>query len=84
MDYADVVFQGAPVYTVDAGRPWARSVAVRDGVIAAVSSQAEVAALIGSDTRVVDLDADQMVLPGFIDSHSHLTEGPLETAGVDT
>jgi predicted amidohydrolase YtcJ len=24
-----------------------------------------------------------MVLPGFIDSHSHLTGGPLETAGVD-
>jgi predicted amidohydrolase YtcJ len=83
MDYADVVFQGAPVYTVDTGRPWAQAVAVRGGAIAAVGSEAEVAALIGPDTRVVDLDSGHLVLPGFIDSHSHLTEGPLETAGVD-
>ncbi len=83
MDYADVVFTGAPVYTVDAARPWAQAVALRAGVIAAVGSAAEIAGLIGPNTRVVDLDSDQMVLPGFIDSHSHLTEGPLETAGID-
>ena len=83
MNPADFVIRGAPVYTVDPGRPWAHSVAVRNGLIAAVGSEKEIAALIGPDTRVVDLDADHLVLPGFIDSHSHLTEGPLETAGVD-
>ncbi len=83
MNSADIVFQGAPVYTVDGSRPWAQAVAVSAGVIAAVGSAAEVAGLIGPDTRVVDLPSGQMVLPGFIDSHSHLTEGPLETAGVD-
>ena len=83
MDYADVVFRGAPVYTVDPGRPWAQAIALRDKRITAVGTETDINALIGPNTRVVDLESDQMVLPGFIDSHSHLTEGPLETAGID-
>ena len=83
MDYADVVFRGAPVYTVDPGRPWAQAVAVRDKRIIGIGNETDINASIGPSTRVVDLDPDQMVLPGFIDSHSHLTEGPLETAGID-
>jgi predicted amidohydrolase YtcJ len=58
-------------------------VAVRGGLITTVGNAAEGAGLSGPDTRVVDLDSNQMMLPGFIDSHSHLTEGPLETAGID-
>jgi predicted amidohydrolase YtcJ len=80
---ADVVVRGAPVYTVDPGRPWARAVAVRDGMIVAVGSEEAVGPLVGDETRVIDLSPDHMVLPGFIDSHSHLTEGPLATEGID-
>ena len=80
---ADVVLRGAPVYTVDPARPWAQSLAIHDGIIAVVGRDSEVEPLIGPETRVIDLPADHMVLPGFIDSHSHLTEGPLEAAGVD-
>lgn len=83
MTQADVVLRGAPVYTVDPSRPWAQAVAIRDGRITAVGRDTEIAALIGPHTRVIDLPADHMVLPGFIDSHSHLTEGPLESAGLD-
>jgi hypothetical protein len=83
MDYADVVFRGAPVYTVNTGRPWAQAVAVRNSLITAVGREAKIAEFISPETRVIDLDSDHLVLPGFIDSHSHLTEGPLEAAGVD-
>jgi predicted amidohydrolase YtcJ len=83
MSQADLVIRGAPVYTVDPGRPWARAVAVRDGVLAAVGSDHDAASLIGATTRVIDLPPDHLVLPGFIDSHSHLTEGPFETRGID-
>jgi predicted amidohydrolase YtcJ len=83
MDFADVVLRGAPVYTVDPGRPWAQAVAVRDNRITAVGAETDINALIGPNTRVVDLESDQMVLPGFIDSHSHLTEGPFEARGID-
>ncbi|NQV06248.1 amidohydrolase [bacterium] len=83
MEHADLVLRGAPVYTVDPGSPWARAVAVSDGVISAVGSEADIAPLIGPDTRVIDVPADHLVLPGFIDSHSHLTEGPFEARGID-
>jgi predicted amidohydrolase YtcJ len=32
---------------------------------------------------VIDIPGDHLVLPGFIDSHSHLTEGPFEARGID-
>ena len=83
MDNAELVLRGAPVYTVDPGKPWAQAVAIRDGLIAAVGSEVEIAPLIGPETRVIDLPVDHLVLPGFIDSHSHLTEGPMEAAGID-
>jgi len=83
MEKADLVLRGAPVYTVDPGKPWAQAIAIREGIIAAVGSDAEIASLIGTDTRVIDLPSDHMVLPGFIDSHSHLTEGPFEARGID-
>ncbi|MEE4383951.1 MAG: hypothetical protein V2J02_18275, partial [Pseudomonadales bacterium] len=43
-DTADFVLTDARVYTVDAERPWAEAVAVRDDRIAAVGSAEEIAA----------------------------------------
>ena len=67
---ADLVFTGGPVYTVDAARSWASAVAVRDGCIAAVGAEHEVAALIGPRTEVVPLTG-RLLLPGFQDAHVH-------------
>jgi predicted amidohydrolase YtcJ len=80
---ADIVLRGAPAFTVDTGRPWAGAIAVHEGLLSAVGSEADVEPLIGPDTRVIDLPPDHLVLPGFIDSHSHLTEGPVVMAGID-
>ncbi len=71
---ADLVFTTGEIYTVDAQRTWAESLAVRDGAIVAVGSNAEVTKLIGADTRVVDL-AGGMALPGFHDAHVHPVSG---------
>ncbi|MCX4722343.1 amidohydrolase [Streptomyces sp. NBC_01306] len=68
--FADLVFTGGPVYTVDPARSWAGSVAVRDGRIVVVGHDHDVRHLIGANTEVVDL-AGKLLLPGFQDSHVH-------------
>ncbi len=57
------------------------AVAVRDGRIVAVGSDAEVAVLAGTGTRRVDL-AGRRVVPGFMDAHTHFIEGGFTLAGV--
>ncbi len=81
-DGADFVFHGGGVYTVDATRPWAEAVAVRDGAIVYVGDDIGAAAFIGPATRFVDL-AGRMLLPGFIEGHIHPIIGATATRGVD-
>jgi hypothetical protein len=76
-DPADLVLRGGQVYTLDASRSWAESVAVRDGRIVAVGTDAEVASHHGPATRVIELGG-RMVLPGFHDSHVHPLTGGVE------
>lgn len=79
---ADLVLRNGAVYTVDSARPWAEAVAVRDGRIVRVGSDAAVAALIGTRTNVVDL-AGRMLLPGFHDTHVHPVTGGIELGACD-
>ena len=67
---ADLVLLGGRIYTVDAARPWAEAVAVREGRIAMVGDDGDARALIGSDTRVIELGG-RMVMPGINDVHVH-------------
>jgi hypothetical protein len=74
---ADVVLDGAAVYTIDAARSWAQAVALRDGRIAFVGSSAGAKAFVGPGTRIVELDG-RMLLPGFQDAHVHPVSGGVE------
>jgi predicted amidohydrolase YtcJ len=68
---ADLVLINGNVYTLDENQPAAEALAVRGDRIAAVGSEAEVRALVGNDTRVIDLEG-AFVSPGFNDSHVHV------------
>ncbi|MFB7825650.1 amidohydrolase [Streptomyces hydrogenans] len=68
--YADLVFVGGRVVTVDAEFSVAEALAVTGSVISAVGTREDVAALIGPGTRVVDLEGATL-LPGINDSHLH-------------
>ena len=50
------------------------SVAVSNGKITAVGSKADVAHLIGKETKVLDA-AGKVVMPGFVDCHTHVVFG---------
>jgi predicted amidohydrolase YtcJ len=67
---ADVVLRNARIYTVDASRPWASAVALKEGRIAFVGTEQESKRLEGVGTRVIDLGG-KVVLPAFGDAHAH-------------
>ena len=71
-DEADLILRHGKVVTVDRDFSVRQAVAVRGDRILRVGTDAEVDALRGAGTRVVDLQG-RMVLPGLIDSHTHAT-----------
>ncbi|MSQ99149.1 MAG: hypothetical protein EXR85_07655, partial [Xanthomonadales bacterium] len=68
---ADLLLLNGYVYTSDPQHSVADAVAVNDGLISAVGSSAELEALKGPDTRVIDLGG-RMLLPGLHDVHMHV------------
>jgi predicted amidohydrolase YtcJ len=73
---ADTVLLNGKIVTLDAAAPLAEALAVRDGKINAVGRSADIRALAGAGTRVVDL-AGRTVIPGLIDSHMHAIRAAL-------
>jgi predicted amidohydrolase YtcJ len=67
---ADAVLVNGKVVTVDDRFTIAQALAVRDGRIVRVGATAEVEALRGPQTRVIEL-AGRTVIPGLIDNHAH-------------
>ncbi|HEX7341842.1 MAG TPA: amidohydrolase [Rhodanobacteraceae bacterium] len=70
---ADLVLRDAVVATLIPGRPHAQAIAIRDGRIEALGSDAGIAHYIGPATKVIDLHG-AFVTPGFIDGHAHLMQ----------
>src|SRR5436190_550368 len=67
---ADLVVTNASIHTMDAKRTTARSIAILNGKIVAVGSDADTIGMIGPRTRVIDAKG-RLVLPGFNDAHVH-------------
>jgi len=81
-DPADLILTSAKIWTGDPAHPAAEALATRDGRIVAVGSNAEIERWRGSKTRVVDAHG-RRVVPGFIDSHTHMTGGGLNLLAID-
>lgn len=64
------VFKNGLIYTVDGLHSRAEALAISGDRIQAVGSHEEIEELIGPDSQVIDLQG-QLVLPGFVDAHSH-------------
>ena len=69
-DTAEAVYRNGKIYIVDGSQPWAEAVAIKDGKFVEVGSNADMEALIGPDTEVIDLDGG-FVMPGIHDTHLH-------------
>jgi predicted amidohydrolase YtcJ len=73
-DAPDVVVTNAQIHTQDAAHRVVGALAVRGTNILATGSDAEMRALAGPKTLIVDLGG-RVVLPGLIDAHTHPAEG---------
>src|SRR2546423_5761229 len=69
---ADIVFKNGNIYTASDGAPRAEAIAVKGDRIVFVGTNADAQKFVGANTRVVDLKGNT-VLPGFTDSHQHLS-----------
>ena len=68
--YAETIYHGGDIVTVDEKNPTAEALAVKDGKIIAVGKKDDVLKLKGDATKVIDLGGKSLV-PGFLDGHSH-------------
>lgn len=68
---ADVVIRGGKVLTMDLSQPEAEAIALKGERILAVGTSEAIDALVGTETKVIELKGDQTVIPGLIEGHGH-------------
>src|SRR5262245_44816393 len=78
---ADLVVHNGKIWTVDKQHPEVQALAVWHGRIIAAGTDADIKALIGPQTKVIDLEG-RRVLPGFHDSHVHFLGSGMRLAEV--
>ena len=82
MAATDLVLINGKIFTADRAQPKAQALAVQDGKVLQVGSDAQIKALITPDTKVVDLGG-KTLMPGLIDTHSHAIFGGLEMVSAN-
>ncbi|NNE62250.1 MAG: amidohydrolase family protein, partial [Woeseia sp.] len=70
MPPADLVLLNGNIATVDPALGTVEALAVNDYTVTAVGTSDEIAAYVGPETRVIELQG-RFVMPGFIEGHGH-------------
>ena len=66
----EIILYNGTIFTINPKEPTAQAVAIADGRLIAVGSNADILRMATARTKKVDLGY-KTVLPGFIDAHSH-------------
>ena len=69
---ADRIYLNAKIWTGDSANPEAKAIAVKDSLIIYVGNDYQ--SYVGTRTVLRDLQ-DKMLIPGFIDNHTHFLDG---------
>jgi predicted amidohydrolase YtcJ len=68
---ADLIVFNAKIYTGNRAQPEAAALAIKEGRIYSVGSDADILALKNSKTRVIDARSRRLI-PGIVDAHTHV------------
>jgi predicted amidohydrolase YtcJ len=79
---ADVVLTNGVIWTGIEGQKPQQAIAMRNGRIIDVGSDEAIHKFVMSGTREIDLHG-RLVVPGFIDDHTHFMSGGYQLASVD-
>lgn len=78
---ADQIIVGK-IWTSDPKHPWAEALAIQGDTLLAVGSEKEVMQWKGDKTDLTRFDTAQLIVPGFIDTHTHFVEAGFALASV--
>lgn len=78
-NFADKIYINANIWTGDVANPSAKAIAIKDNTIIYVGDNYK--SYKSSTTAIVDLEG-KMLVPGFIDNHTHFLNGGYNLAGV--
>ncbi len=78
MNQAEIVIKSNAVFTGTGSAPFRGGVAVAGGKVVACGDDRHLAPFVGPDTEVRDF-GDGLVMPGFIDTHTHFAQGAMAT-----
>ena len=81
MAAADLVLFNGKVFTAEPGQGLVQAVAVQDGKILQVGTDAQINALADERTRRIDLGG-KVLMPGMIDTHSHPVVAAFDSMGA--
>ncbi len=81
----DVLVTGGRIATLagDRGFGWVDAIGITDGRVAFAGSAIELETRADPHTRRVELDPDEVAIPGLTDAHLHLAEGGLSLDRID-
>src|SRR5262245_51683627 len=79
-DHADKIFFNAKIWTGDSGNARADAMAIKGNEILYVGN--DYASFKGSNTEMIDVGG-KLLLPGFIDNHTHFLSGGYNLSSVD-
>ena len=77
---ADRIYINANIWTGDSSNKQASAIAIKDSIIIFVGSDYE--PFKGKNTNVIDMQG-KMIVPGFIDNHTHFLSGGYQLASVN-
>jgi predicted amidohydrolase YtcJ len=78
---ADEIIIGK-IWTANAQKPWAEAFATQGDSIAAIGKETEIIKWKGDKTKITTYDSNQLIVPGFIDTHTHFVEAGFALSSV--